>query len=150
MPTFEIAGRAIGPDFQPYVIAELSANHGQDFAQALAIVRAAADADADAIKLQTYTADTLTIASDREDFRIGKGTIWEGRTLHDLYGEAFTPWDWQPRLKAEAEALGLHCFSSPFDLTAVEFLERMNMPAYKIASFEIVDLPLIRRAAATG
>ncbi len=150
MPIFEIAGRAIGPDFQPYVIAELSANHGQDFEQALAIVRAAAGAGADAIKLQTYTADTLTIASDREDFRIGKGTIWEGRTLHDLYGEAFTPWDWQPRLKAEAEALGLHCFSSPFDPTAVEFLEGMNVPAYKIASFEIVDLPLIRRAAATG
>jgi N-acetylneuraminate synthase len=150
MPTFEIAGRAIGPDQPPYVIAELSANHGQDYEQALAIVRAAASAGADAVKLQTYTADTLTIASDRADFRIGKGTIWEGRTLHDLYGEAFTPWEWQPRLKAEAEALGLHCFSSPFDPTAIDFLESMHVPAYKIASFEIVDLPLIRRAAATG
>lgn len=150
MPTFEIAGRAIGPDQPPYVIAELSANHGQDYEQAAAIVRAAASAGADAIKLQTYTADTLTISSDREDFRIGKGTIWEGRTLHDLYGEAFTPWDWQPRLKAEAEHLGMQCFSSPFDFTAIDFLEGMKVPAYKIASFEIVDLPLIRCAAATG
>lgn len=150
MSSFEIAARRIGAGFPAYVIAEISANHGQDFDEALRIVRAAKDAGADAVKLQTYTADTLTIASDRPEFRIGKGTIWEGRTLHDLYAEAFTPWEWQPRLKAAAEELGLHCFSSPFDDTAVDFLEGMNVPAYKIASFELVDLPLIERVARTG
>lgn len=146
----KIAGRQIGDGAPAYVIAELSANHNQRFDDALAITRAAKDAGADAIKLQTYTADTLTLDCDKEYFRIGKGTIWEGRTLHDLYREAFTPWDWQPKLMAAAEELGMHCFSSPFDDTAVDFLETLDVPAYKIASFELVDLPLIERVARTG
>jgi N-acetylneuraminate synthase len=146
----KIAERQIGGGAPAYVIAELSANHHQRFDDALAIVHAAAEAGADAVKLQTYTADTLTLASDKDCFRIGKGTIWEGRTLHDLYQEAYTPWDWQPKLKAAAEQLGMHCFSSPFDATAVDFLETLDVPAYKIASFEIVDLALIERVARTG
>lgn len=144
-----IADRQIGDAAPTYFIAEMSANHNQDFEQALAIVRAAKDAGADAIKLQTYTPDTLTIRSDREYFRI-KGTIWEGRSLYDLYGEAYTPWEWQPKLKRAAEEMGMHLFSTPFDPTAVEFLERMDVPAYKVASFEIVDLPLLQRIARTG
>lgn len=148
--SFSINGRAIGPGNPVYVIAEMSANHNQDYEQAAAIVRAAKAAGADAIKLQTYTPDTMTINCRAPLFQIGKGTIWEGRNLHELYGEAFTPWDWQPRLMQLAEELGLHCFSTPFDATAVEFLEQMQVPAYKIASFELVDLPLIRRVAATG
>lgn len=146
----KIEGREIGGGAPVYIIAELSANHHQRFDDALSIVHAAHAAGADAIKLQTYTADTLTLASEKEYFRIGHGTIWEGRTLHDLYQEAFTPWDWQPRLKAAANELGLHCFSSPFDSTSLEFLETLEMPAYKIASFELVDLALIERVAATG
>ena len=148
--TIEIAGRRIGPGQPTYVIAELSANHGQDFEQATAIVRAAKAAGADAIKLQTYTPDTITIDCDNEYFRIGKGTAWAGRVLHELYAEAYTPWEWQPRLKELAAGLGLACFSTPFDGTAVDFLQAMDVPAFKIASFELVDLPLIRRAAATG
>jgi pseudaminic acid synthase len=150
VPLVTVAGRPIGPGHPVYVIAEMSANHNQDYEQAAAIVRAAKAAGADAIKLQTYTPDTMTIDSSAPLFQIGKGTIWEGRNLHDLYGEAFTPWDWQPKLKRLAEELGLHCFSTPFDASAVEFLERMQVPAHKIASFELVDLPLIRRVAATG
>jgi pseudaminic acid synthase len=150
MPTIQIAGRNIGPGEPAYIIAELSANHGQDFTQAVEIVRAAHSAGADAVKLQTYTADTLTIQSGKDYFRAGKGTLWEGRTLHDLYCEAYTPWEWQPELKRIANDLGLHLFSTPFDATAVDFLEQMDVPAYKIASFELVDLPLIRRVAATG
>jgi N-acetylneuraminate synthase len=147
---FAIEGRAIGPDKPVYIIAEMSANHNQDFAQAVALVEAAAAAGADAIKLQTYTADTMTLNERTPLFHIGKGTIWEGRNLYDLYGEAFTPWEWQPKLKQIANDLGLDCFSTPFDFTAVDFLELMNVPAHKIASFEIVDLPLIRRVASTG
>jgi N-acetylneuraminate synthase len=145
----ELAGRRIGPGEPVYIIAELSANHGQHFDQAAAILRAAHEAGADAIKLQTYTPDTITIDCAAEPFRI-EGTIWHGRTLHELYREAYTPWDWQPRLFAMAAELGMHCFSSPFDATAVDFLETLHPPAYKIASFELVDLPLIRRVAATG
>jgi pseudaminic acid synthase len=148
--SIEIAGRRIGVGEPAYIIAELSANHGQDFDQAVAIVRAAHEAGADAIKLQTYTADTITIDSDREYFRVGDGTLWKGRVLHELYQEAYTPWEWQPKLQAVAHELGLHCFSTPFDESAVEFLEKMNVPAWKIASFELVDLPLIRRVASTG
>ena len=133
-----------------YVIAEMSANHGQDFAMAADIVRAIKEAGADAVKVQTYTADTITIQSDAPEFRIGGGTLWDGRTLHDLYSEAYLPWDWQPKLQALANELGLDFFSSPFDFTAVDFLETMNAPAYKIASFELVDLPLIRKVAGTG
>lgn len=148
--SIQIAGRRIGPGEPAYIIAELSANHGQDFDQAVAIVRAAHAAGADAIKLQTYTADTITIDSDQEYFRIGQGTSWEGRILHELYQEAFTPWDWQPKLQTIARDLGMDCFSTPFDESAVDFLEKMDVPAWKIASFELVDLPLIRRVAATG
>lgn len=149
-PSFEITGRAIGPDEPTYIIAEMSANHGQDFDRAVDLVHAAHRAGADAIKLQTYTADTLTIDCDAEPFQIGSGTLWEGRNLHDLYGEAMTPWEWQPKLKEIADGLGMHCFSSPFDPTAVDFLEAMDVPAYKVASFEIVDLDLVRRMAETG
>lgn len=145
-----IDDRCIGPGQPVYVVAEMSANHGQDFEQAVAIVQAAKEAGADAIKLQTYTPDTLTIDCDNEHFRIGEGTIWEGRTLYELYGEAYTPWDWQPKLKDIANRLGLDFFSTPFDLTAVDFLEGMGVPAYKIASFEAVDLGLIQRVAQTG
>ena len=148
--SIQIGGRTVGPGRPCYIIAEMSANHGQDLEQALAIVRAAAEAGADAVKLQTYTPDTLTIDCDAPDFRIGKGTIWEGRNLYQLYAEAFTPWEWQARLKAEAEALGMDCFSTPFDASAVDFLENLGVVCHKIASFEIVDLPLIRRIAATG
>jgi N-acetylneuraminate synthase len=131
-------------------VAELSANHHQDFDQAVRIIHAAKQSGADAVKLQTYTPDTITISSDREYFKIGGGTLWDGRTLHDLYGEAYTPWEWQPRLKAVAEELGVDLFSSPFDVTAVDFLEKMNVPAYKIASPELVDIPLIQKVAASG
>jgi N-acetylneuraminate synthase len=146
----EIAGRRVGPGNPTYVIAELSANHNQDFDQAVRLVRAAKEAGADAVKLQTYTADTLTIRSDRPEFRVSGGTLWDGRTLHDLYSEAFTPWEWQPKLKTVAEEIGLQLFSTPFDPTAVDFLENIDVPAYKVASFEIVDLPLIERIARTG
>lgn len=150
MHAINIAGRQVGPGAPVYIIAELSANHGQKFDEAVRLVEAAHAAGADAVKLQTYTADTLTLACDRPEFKIGKGTIWEGRTLHDLYQEAYTPWDWQPKLKKRATELGMHCFSSPFDSTAVDFLEQMEVPAYKIASFELVDHGLIERCAATG
>ncbi len=148
--TITIAGREIGAGAPAYIIAELSANHGQDLGRAREIVHAAKEAGADAIKLQTYTADTITLNCRTTPFQIGRGTIWEGRVLHDLYAEAYTPWEWQPELLALAGSLGLHGFSSPFDATAVEFLESLNVPAYKIASFELVDLPLIRLVAATG
>jgi pseudaminic acid synthase len=145
-----IGGKSIGPGFPAYMVAEISANHNQDYDQAVRIVHAAKDAGADAIKLQTYTPDTITISSDREEFRVGGGTLWDGRTLHDLYGEAHMPWDWQPRLKSLAESLGMDCFSSAFDPSAVDFLEKMNVPAHKIASFELVDIPLIQKMAGTG
>jgi N-acetylneuraminate synthase len=149
-PQLKIGDRPIGPGHPTYIIAELSANHGQDFDQAVRLVHAAKEAGADAIKLQTYTADTLTIRSDRPEFRVGGGTLWDGRTLYDLYGEAYTPWDWQPRLKVLADQIGIDLFSTPFDPSAVAFLQRMNVPAYKVASFELVDLPLIEQIARTG
>jgi N-acetylneuraminate synthase len=145
-----INGREIGPGHPVYVIAELSANHGQDYEQAARIVRAMKAAGADAVKVQTYTPDTLTIQSDKEYFQIRGGTLWDGRTLYDLYREAHMPWEWQPRLQALAVELGLDFFSTPFDPTAVAFLEGKKVPAYKIASFELVDLPLIRAVAHTG
>lgn len=131
------------------IIAEVSANHNGNIDRAEQIIRAAADAGADAVKLQTYTADTITIPCDTEYFRI-KGTIWEGRTLHDLYQEAYTPWEWTPRLMALAKDLGMDCFSTPFDATAVDFLEECGVSRYKIASFEVVDIPLLKKVAATG
>lgn len=144
-----INGRAIGSGNPAYIIAEMSANHGQNFDQAARIIEAAASAGADAVKLQTYTPDTLTISCDNEYFQV-KGTIWEGRSLYDLYGEAYTPWEWQPRLKEVAERMGITLFSTPFDATAVEFLEKMEVPAHKVASFELVDLALLKRIGATG
>jgi pseudaminic acid synthase len=132
-----------------YIVAELSANHNQSFDKAVQLIRAAKDAGVDAVKLQTYTADTITIACDRPEFRI-QGTLWDGRTLHDLYAEAYTPWEWQPKLKKVANDLGLDLFSSPFDASAVDFLESMDVPAYKLASFELVDIPLIQKMARTG
>ena len=145
----EIENRHIGLGKPNYIIAEMSANHNQDFDQAVKILEAAKEAGADAIKLQTYTSDTLTIDSDNECFRI-KSAIWEGKNLYELYGEAYTPWEWQPKLKEVANGLGLDLFSTPFDPTAVDFLEDMGVPAYKVASFELVDLPLLRKIAETG
>ena len=147
--TVEIGGRRIGPGCPCFIVAEMSANHNQSYEEAVRIVEAAAASGADAVKLQTYTPDTMTIPCDNPYFRI-QGTIWEGRILYELYGEAFTPWEWQPRLAKEAARLGIQLFSTPFDASAVEFLEGMGVPAYKIASFELVDLPLLRKVAATG
>lgn len=148
--TFQIGERRIAPGLPVYIIAELSANHNQNFDRAVQIVRAAKDAGADAVKLQTYTADTITIDSQRECFRLHGGTLWDGRTLHDLYREAYTPWEWQPKLKSICDELGLDLFSSAFDASAVDFLEQMGVPAHKIASPELVDLPLIEKMARTG
>ena len=147
---FKIGNRSIGENNPVYIIAELSANHNHDFDQAVQLIKAAKEAGADAIKLQTYTPDTITIDCDNEYFRIGKGTIWEGKNLYELYKEAYTPWEWQPKLKQVANDLGMDLFSSPFDQTAVDFLEKMDVPAYKIASFELVDIPLIQYVAKTG
>ncbi len=144
-----IGRRTFGAGHPVYVIAEVSANHHQHFDEAVKIIHAARDAGADAVKLQTYTPDTMTIACNRPEFRIS-GTIWDGRNLHELYGEAYTPWDWQPRLKRVANDLALDLFSTPFDATAVDFLEGMDVPAHKLASFELVDIPLIRKMARTG
>jgi pseudaminic acid synthase len=132
-----------------FIIAELSANHNHDFETAVKTIKAAKEAGADAIKLQTYTPDTITIDCDNKYFRI-KGTIWEGKNLYKLYGEAYTPWEWQPALKKIAEDLGLIFFSTPFDFSAVDFLEELNVSLYKVASFELVDLPLLRKIASTG
>lgn len=149
MSTITIADRKIGAGHAAYVIAEMSANHGHEFEHAVRILEAAAAAGADAIKLQTYTADTLTIASTNEYFQI-HGTQWSGRTLHDLYQDAYTPWEWHGRLKDVAERLGLHFFSTPFDPSAVEFLDQLGVPAFKIASFELIDIPLLREVARRG
>jgi len=145
-----IGKKLVGPGYPVLIIAEISANHNQDFNQAIKLIKAAKEAGADAIKLQTYTPDTMTIDCDNEYFRIGKGTIWEGKNLYTLYKEAYTPWEWQPKLKEIAKDLGMDLFSTPFDKTAVDFLEEMDVPAYKIASFELVDIPLIQYVAKTG
>ena len=146
----QIGSRSIGPGQPVFVIAELSANHAQNIDRARKLVHAAASAGADAVKLQTYTPETITMDADTEYFRIDSGTVWDGRTLHSLYVDANTPWEWHDELKAEATGLGMELFSSPFDASAVEFLESLGVPAYKIASFEIVDLGLIRLTARTG
>jgi len=145
----EIAGRKIGPDFAPYIIAELSANHNGSIDTALSIIEQAKLAGADAVKLQTYKPDTITLDSNADEFRI-KGGLWDGRSLYELYEEAHMPWDWHKPLFDHARGLGITIFSSPFDNTAIDLLEDLGAPAYKIASFEAIDLPLIRYAASTG
>ena len=146
----KISGKTIGEGNPCFIIAEMSGNHNMDFSRAEEIVKAAAAAKVDAIKLQTYTADTITLNSNKECFMTEEGGLWEGQTLYDLYKRAYTPWEWQPKLKKLAESLGIILFSSPFDCSAVDFLEKMDVPAYKIASFEIRDTVLLRKVAKTG
>lgn len=148
-PKIAIAGRNIGPDYAPYVIAEMSANHNGNTETAFKIIEAAKHSGADAVKLQTYRPDTITLNCESEDFRI-HGGLWDGRTLYELYDEAHMPWDWHAPLFAHARKHGITIFSSPFDNTAVDLLEDLNAPAYKIASFEAVDIPLIKYVASTG
>lgn len=148
-PEIEIAGRRIGADHEPFVICELSGNHNGSLDRALSMIDAAADTGCDAIKIQTYTADTITMDVDRPEFRI-QGGLWDGRSLYELYQEAYTPYDWHPALFERARAREVILFSSPFDETAVDLLADLDAPAFKIASFEAVDLPLIRYAAAKG
>ncbi len=151
MQDFKIAHRTIGRDHPPFVIAEMSGNHNQSLQRALDIVEAAAASGAHALKLQTYTPDTMTLNRDDGAFHIGDpGSLWSGASLYRLYQQAYTPWEWHRPIFERAQALGMLCFSTPFDETAVDFLESLDVPAYKIASFENIDLPLIRRVAATG
>lgn len=151
MPSFHIGHRPIGQDAPPFVIAEMSGNHNQSLDRALAIVEAAARSGAHALKLQTYTADTMTLDLDEGEFHIGDpASLWAGTSLYKLYQEAYTPWEWHAPIFARAAELGMLAFSTPFDESAVDFLESLGVPAYKIASFENTDLPLIRKVAATG
>jgi N-acetylneuraminate synthase len=144
-----IDGKKIGPEHPPYIVAELSANHNGDINRAFKIMEAAKEAGADAIKLQSYTQDTITIDCDLDEFQV-KGDLWGGQTLYELYSKAHMPWDWHEKLFKKAKDLGITIFSSPFDLSAVDLLESLNAAAYKIASFELIDLPLIARVAQTG
>ncbi|NTV11160.1 MAG: pseudaminic acid synthase, partial [Zoogloea sp.] len=147
----KIGHLTIGTDHPPMIIAEMSGNHNQSLDRALAIVDAAAKAGAHALKLQTYTADTMTLDLDEGEFHISDpNSLWKGNSLHKLYQEAYTPWEWHAPIFARARELGLLAFSTPFDDTAIDFLETLDVPCYKIASFENTDLPLIRKAAATG
>lgn len=150
MLSMNIAGRKIGNGHPVYIIAEISANHNQSYDEAVKIIHAAKKAGADAVKLQTYTPDTITIDCKSELFRIGKGTLWEGKFLYDLYAEAYTPWEWHAGLFEEARALEMDIFSTAFDPSAVDFLEDLSVSVHKIASFEIVDTPLIEKMASTG
>ena len=144
-----IGERRVGAGEPTYIVAEMSANHDHDLDKALQIVEEAKQAGADAVKVQTYTPDTITLRSDKAPFRI-QGTLWEGRGLHELYSEAAMPWEWHAPLQARAREIGIDFFSTPFDPTAVDFLEELGVPVHKIASFEMVDLPLIRKVASTG
>lgn len=146
----DINGKKLGNGEPTYIVAEMSANHGGDLGRAKDIIKAAKEVGADAIKVQTYTADTITIPCDNEYFRIGKGSIWAGRQLYELYEEAHTPWEWHPILKETAESAGIDLFSTAFDHSSIDFLEKEGVPVHKIASFELVDIPLIQRAAGTG
>jgi N-acetylneuraminate synthase len=148
--SLEINGRTVGPGHPTYVVAEISANHRQQFEEAVRLLETAKAVGADAVKVQTYTPDTLTIPSDHEPFRITSGTLWDGRTLYELYRGAFMPWEWQPKLQAMARELGIEFFSTAYDASAVEFLEGLGVPVHKVASFELVDTPLIERMARTG
>ena len=147
---FQIAEKEIGYGNPTFIIAELSANHMNDFDIAAKTIKAMAEAGADAVKFQTFTPDTITIDCDNEYFQIKQGTVWDGQVLHELYEDAYMPWEWQPKLKKIAEDLGLIAFSSPFDKTSVDFLENMDVLVYKIASFEITDIPLIEYVASKG
>lgn len=149
MNKFEINKRKIGEGNKTYIIAELSANHNQNYNTAIELINAAHYAGADAIKLQTYTADTITIDCNKKDFQISGGTLWDGQSLYELYKKAYTPWEWHKDLKKHANKLGMDLFSSPFDVTAVDYLESLDMPAYKIASCEITDHILIKKIAQT-
>lgn len=150
MKSLEFKGKTINENSEVLIIAEISANHNGSYDNAVKLIKEAAKAGVDAIKLQTYTPDTITLDCNNEHFQIKQGTIWDGVTLHNLYKDAFTPWEWQPKLKRIAEEEGLICFSSPFDKSAVDFLEEMKVPAYKVASFEITDIPLIEYIASKG
>lgn len=146
----KIGNHIISENSPAYIVAEMSGNHNMDFNRAKEIIRTAKEAGADAIKIQTYTADTITIDSDRYEFQTQKGGLWEGMTLYELYKKAYTPWEWQKELGDYANMIGIDFFSSPFDLTAVDFLEDLQVPAYKVASFEINDIPMIKKIAKTG
>jgi len=146
----KINNRVIDENSPVFIVAELSANHNQSFDIAVKTIKAMKEAGADAVKFQTYTPDTMTIDCDNKYFKINQGTIWDGKTFYELYKEAYTPWEWQPELKKIAEKLGLICFSTPFDKTSVDFLEKMDVSCYKIASFEITDIPLIEYVASKG
>ena len=141
--------REIGPGQPVFIIAEMSGNHNQDIKRAYKIIDVASQAGADAVKLQTYTADTITIDSDKKYFQVKVNKAWKGQTLHSLYQKAYTPWEWQPKLKEYGEKKGLVVFSTPFDNTAVDFLEDLNVKIYKVASFEVVDIPLLKRIGQT-
>ena len=150
LPSFSIDGHSIGSGHPTYVIAEVSANHHHQIDEAIDLIRIAADCGANAVKIQTYTPDTMTINCDNEHFLLGKGTIWEGQKLYDLYGQACTPWDWTAKLQEAAKEANITLFSTPFDASSVDFLKEHDMPAYKIASFELTDHPLLRQVATTG
>ena len=150
MTLIEIGDRHVGHGYPTYIVAEISANHRQQFDEAIKLIEAAKEAGADAVKLQTYTPDTLTIKCDAPEFRISGGTPWDGKTLYDLYSEAYMPWEWQPELKKVAADLGIELFSTAFDASAVDFLEEMGVVVHKVASFEIVDIPLIEYIARRG
>lgn len=145
-----IGRHLISEDSPTFIVAEMSANHNMDYGRAVAIMEAAKEAGADAIKIQTYTADTITLDCGDPCFQITQGTLWDGTTLYGLYQSAYTPWEWQPKLKEAAEEMGLEFFSSPFDPSSVDFLEKMGVPAYKVASFEITDIPLLKKIARLG